>query len=147
MLQYFDNTYVNGRLNNVRGTRRHGFLRLQHRKPLFPPKVWNVNSATLKGKEKTNNATEGWNNRFSNLIGKNHPDIWTLIIKMRQEVAADKTKMEQMTAGKMATKTKRTQYHMLKRRLKTLCEQYKNSNSPNKIEVLLNGISNNIGFN
>lgn len=92
-------------MDDVRGTRRHGVLRLQHRKPLFPPKVWNVNSATLKGKEKTNNATEGWNNRFSNLIGKNHPDIWTLIIKMRQEVAADKTKMEQMMAGKMAGKT------------------------------------------
>lgn len=145
LLQYFDYTYVNGPVT-ARNTTRHGALRLRRRKPLFPPKVWNINSATLKGKDKTNNSTEGWNNRFSHLVGNNHPDIWTLIVKMRQEIAADQTKLEQLMTGKVAKKTKLSKYENLNNRLKTLCEQYKNSTSSTKIAVLLNGISSNIRF-
>lgn len=148
LLNYFDNTYVNGLASvvSIRNTERGNFIRLRRLKPLFPPKLRNVCSATLKGKDRTNNATERWNNRFFHLIGNDHPDVWTLIIKMRQEVASDQIKLEQLLAGKVEKKRKCTQYEMLSRRLKNLCKQYKNSTSSNKIAVFLNGISFNIRF-
>ncbi|KAF0748278.1 MULE domain-containing protein, partial [Aphis craccivora] len=35
--------------------------------PIFSPSSWNVHNATLEGGHRTNNMTEGWNNRFSKL--------------------------------------------------------------------------------
>lgn len=42
---------------------------------LFPPSVWNVHNVTLNDGESTNNQTQGWNHRFSKLIGQYHPTI------------------------------------------------------------------------
>jgi len=37
--------------------------------------MWNVYQTTLDNGHRTNNETEGWNHRFSKLVGHNHPSI------------------------------------------------------------------------
>ncbi|KAF0706114.1 MULE domain-containing protein [Aphis craccivora] len=78
--------------------------------PIFPPSTWNVHETTLNNKDRTNNRTEGWNHRFSKLVGHNHPTIWTLIYKIRLEVASDETKLAQNNIGGCEPKKKKTHY-------------------------------------
>lgn len=85
LLFYFDFYYVNSTYRRV-GTASS--LRLRRMRPIFPPPTWNVHELTLKSGHRTNNNTEGWNNRFSKLCGPKHPTIWNLIKKMKMEVAA-----------------------------------------------------------
>jgi len=56
---------------------------------MYPPAVWNVNESTLNDCKRTNNIVEGWNNRFSKLVGQKHPTIWKLIRKIKNEINAD----------------------------------------------------------
>jgi len=86
LLFYFDFYYVNGTYRRI-GTASS--LRLLKIPPIFPPSTWNVHELTLKSGHRTNNNTEGWNNRFSKLCAHKHPTIWNLIKKRKMEVAAD----------------------------------------------------------
>ncbi|XP_065323667.1 uncharacterized protein LOC135930806 [Gordionus sp. m RMFG-2023] len=92
--------------------------------PRFPPETWNVNQSTLSDEERTNNQCEGWNHRFSNLVGNKHPSIWVLIKKMKCEVAADETKLERWRVGSWTSKSK-SQSSNNQIQLKKLCEEYR----------------------
>ncbi|XP_065323683.1 uncharacterized protein LOC135930822 [Gordionus sp. m RMFG-2023] len=96
ILDYFNKNYVNG----------------------------NLEQSTLSDEERTNNQCEGWNHRFSNLVGNKHPSIWVLIKKMKCEVAADETKLERWRVGSWTYKTK-SQSSNNQIRLKKLCEEYR----------------------
>ena len=43
--------------------------------PRYPPALWNVHQATLDDEPRTNNQCTGWNNRFTHLIGYQHPSV------------------------------------------------------------------------
>ncbi|CAK9296060.1 unnamed protein product [Gordionus sp. m RMFG-2023] len=69
ILEYFDKNYINRVSRNSQyQTRRTG--------PRFTSETWNVNESTLSDEERTNNQCEGWNHRFSNLVGNKHQSIW-----------------------------------------------------------------------
>ena len=57
-VKYFDTTYV--RL--AKGRRKAV-------SPRYPPRLWNHYDATIEGNARTNNASEGWHNRFKLLVG------------------------------------------------------------------------------
>ena len=38
--------------------------------PAFPPPKWNMHQVTLDDQPRTNNISEGWNNKFSSLVGE-----------------------------------------------------------------------------
>ncbi|KAF0697291.1 Uncharacterized protein FWK35_00035520, partial [Aphis craccivora] len=78
LLNYFDETYVNGKYGQVKN--ENNKIVLKNCPPTFPPNLWNVNESTLNDEERTNNSTEGWNLRFSKLVGQTHPKIWTIIV-------------------------------------------------------------------
>ena len=76
LLDYFDNTYVRGVMNQQlrpanRAARRNA--------PMFPPAVWNVHTATLNDDPRTNNVCESWNNAFFHIVGHNHPSMWNCV--------------------------------------------------------------------
>ena len=56
---YFETTYVRG--IRARGRRRAV-------RPRYEPKLWNMHAAVLQGKARTNNASEGWHNRFQTQV-------------------------------------------------------------------------------
>ncbi|KAF0714156.1 Uncharacterized protein FWK35_00032676 [Aphis craccivora] len=68
-------------------------MRLRRLQPMFPPNTWDVHDTTLHGSHRTNNPTEGWNNRFPHLVGQKHPTIWKLIRKIKNIVDADLVKL------------------------------------------------------
>ena len=76
---------------------------------------------TLADSDRTNNQTEGWNNRFSRLVGHKHPSIWVLITKIRLEIASEETKLAQQTLGLLSDKRNLPQYEKSQKILKNLC--------------------------
>lgn len=75
-IDYFKKNYVIG----VPGAGRRRAV-----PPRYPPNLWNVYNATLEGKAATNNASEGWHNRFAGMLDKSHPDIYNLLEALKKE--------------------------------------------------------------
>ena len=123
ILEYFDNTYVTGTFRRINST-QDNCIRLRNCPPLFPPHVWNVHNITLNDGDRTNNETEGWNHRFSKIVGHCHPSIWVLITKIRLEVANDETKLAQNAFGTLPRKKKSKIYAELQNKLKNICNEY-----------------------
>ncbi|KAK4883085.1 hypothetical protein RN001_006404 [Aquatica leii] len=143
LITYFDGTYVSGTYRRI-GNEQNGPLRMRNIAPMFPPPLWNVHDSTLEDGDRTNNQTEGWNNRFSNLVEENHPSVWKIIEKICLEVAADSTKVEQRNLGVQQKKKKRNVFELMQTRLKNLCQQYVDGEK--NIEEFLSAISHNIRF-
>lgn len=121
LLQYFDENYVGGTFRKVKKTNN---LILRRTPPLFVPESWNVNLTTLsKNPHRTNNACEGWNNRFSHLVGIKHPSIWKLLTKMCQEVGTDKARMALAEVGEINRK-KTKAGKKIEVRLNILCQRF-----------------------
>ena len=82
LLDYFDSTYISGRLRQQNPAQNRAVrLVLRRSPPMFPPAIWNVHDA------RTNNMCEGWNNKFFNLVGHAHPSIWRVIEWCQKEEA------------------------------------------------------------
>jgi hypothetical protein len=74
LLDYFDSTYISGRLIQHNPAQNQAVrLVLRRSPPMFPPVIWNVHDATVNGDASTSNMCEGWNNKFFNLVGYAHP--------------------------------------------------------------------------
>ena len=91
LVDYFDQTYVTGTLHRA-GVPRDvvdaaAIVRMRRIPPRYPPALWNVHKATLDAEPRTNNQGEGWNNRFTHLIGYQHPSVWTMIDALKKEDA------------------------------------------------------------
>ncbi|KAK4885203.1 hypothetical protein RN001_001474 [Aquatica leii] len=129
-VDYFDATYVSGTYRRV-GNNNDNNVRLRNIPPSFPPETWNVYEETVTDGERTNNHTEGWNYRFSHL-------------KMRQELAVDKTKLQQQDLGRLPKKRKRLAYVIVQTRLKNLCREF--SEGERDLKNFLNAVSHNIRF-
>jgi hypothetical protein len=90
LVDYFDRTYVSGRLRQ-RPQQQHEDqenvppIRIRRTPPAFPPQKWNMHQVTLDDQPHTNNISEGWNNKFSSLVGEQHPSVWKLIETLQQE--------------------------------------------------------------
>ena len=75
LVEYFDSTYVSGRIRKRPAARGFAGIRMRKSAPAFPPAVWNVHQTTLDNEHRTNNICEGWNNAFAHLVGHDHPSI------------------------------------------------------------------------
>lgn len=73
VLDYFESAYV--------GELRRG-RRLQ---PTFPHELWSMHVRVEQNLPRTNNALEGWHNRFSSSIQHPHPHIWKFIGKLKED--------------------------------------------------------------
>ena len=97
-------------------------VNLQRVPPCFPPELWNVHEATVSGAPLTNNQCDGWNNRFSHLVGYKHPSIWMLVEAIQMENQKVMTLIAQDLIGQPPRKRIRPQYVSLQTRLLTLCQ-------------------------
>jgi len=127
LVYYFDKTYVNESYNHI-GVPGDTNLRFRNCPPLFLPEQWNTHNLMLADSDRTNNQTEGWNNRFSRLVGLKHPSIWVLITKIRLEIALEETKLAQQTLGLLSDRRKLPQYEENQKILKNFCLEIKEEN-------------------
>lgn len=91
VIDYLKEYYVIGRPG--RGRRRAV-------PPRYEPALWNQYDAALTGDHKTNNISEGWHNRFNLIVGKAHPDLYSLINHFKKEQAVTESLVSEMNAGK-----------------------------------------------
>lgn len=99
LVDYFENTWIGAirsRSNPVR-------------KPVhFGIPVWNFcYDACLNNLPKTNNSIEGWNYKFSRLLGANHPTVWKFIVRLKQEQGNIEFNLAQYIAGSVPAPSKR----------------------------------------
>ena len=115
LVDYFDETYVNGRIVNQR--------RLP---PQFPPELWSVHDETLNNYPRTNNYAEGWNLKYKLTVGQANPTFWKSVgtIQLHNEEVA--TKIVQTGIGAPPKKKKQRKYARQQVRLRTLCVNYNN---------------------
>ena len=137
LLRYFDETYVTGTFvpplpaPNARNI-----------PPLFLPATWNVHFATLNGDARTNNAREGWNNRFMVNVGYTHPSTNKVIEAFKKDELEVRTVLECHDLGaNLKTRTKRVYVNMHKR-LHNLCEDF--NNGQRDINNFLRAVGRNI---
>lgn len=115
LVDYFDKTYVNG----VPGAGQRRRV-----PPLFEPELWNVYKATLEDLAATNNASEGWHNRFATILNRKHPDLYSLLDALKMEQADTEIAITELRMGrkvKAAQKKKWADYHA---RVRTCVENY-----------------------
>ena len=139
LLTYFDNTYVSG----IYRARQNGNnIRVRRIPPRFPPATWNVHERTLANEPRTNNLCEGWNSRFSSMVGFTHPSIWKAIKSIQVETNEASTNILQSNIGNPPRKHTKRMYIQQQQRLRQLCLDYWNAevDLPN----FLRGIGHNI---
>lgn len=97
-------------------------LHLRKTHPIFPSSKWNFHKITLKGGHRTNNNSEGWNNRFSKFCAHKHPTIWNLIKKKNENGSrcGHQAKFILTTVGDY-TVTSLGQQKLIKNRIKNVC--------------------------
>ena len=76
---------------------------------MFAHVLWNVYLATADGTSRTNNAIEGWHQRFIVLVAAHHPTIWKFIETIKSEQSHTDHKLNQNEAG-AAVQNKRRKY-------------------------------------
>lgn len=67
MVEYFSEYYVNGKAIALLVANQ---IVIRFRQPSFPPTMWNVRTPTLEGMDRTNNRSEGNNNRLNSDAGR-----------------------------------------------------------------------------
>lgn len=141
LLDYFDSTYVSGQL---RPRRQQDELRLAFRRtpPMFQPARWNQHDVTLANQPRTNNICEGFNNKFMQLVGQDHPTIWKLIEVLQAECARVSTVMLQDDRGIRPKKRTKKVYTELQNRLHNLCQDI--ASGRKTIPQFLRGVSHNL---
>ena len=122
LMQYLNEVYVTGTYRSVRAP--SGIIRLRRVPPMFPPAKWNVHEATLNNDARTNNICEGWNNKFSSLIGHKHPSVWTTIQGFQQDCSAVEVVIHQDAIGQPPAKRQRKKHVDVQKRLRNLCLDY-----------------------
>jgi hypothetical protein len=121
LVDYFDRTYVSGRLRQRpqhENQENVPPIRIRRTPPAFPPQKWNMHQVTLDDQPRTNNISEGWNNKFSSLVGEQHPSVWKLIETLQQECERVTTILLQNERGIRPTnRCKKKVYTELQKRL------------------------------
>ena len=141
LLDYFEDTYVRGALNQqLRANNRP--VRRDH--PMFPPSLWNVHTATLNDDPRTNNVCESWNNSFFHIIGHNHPSMWSCIRGLQKQHADDEKVILQDFLGQQPRQRAKPALVQMQVRLRNLCIDY--NLGLRNVGDFLRGVSHNIRF-
>ena len=113
LLDHIEDYYVMGRR---RGRGRQA--------PRFSIDSWNVYERTCQGQARTNNNCEAWNRRWKALVGKSHPNIYSMLEKMQKEMQYSDAQRELIELGN-APPRKKAKYAQNDERLKNLADTYR----------------------
>ncbi|XP_076055366.1 uncharacterized protein LOC143033764 [Oratosquilla oratoria] len=147
LVEYFDSTYVSGQLRHQRRVtptpgRVIQPVRLRRTPPMFLPERWNQHHATLNNEPRTNNICEGWNNKFSSLVGHSNPTIWKLIECLQAEASNVDSVLLQDERGIRPVKRRKKCYAELQTRLCNLVGDLKAGKKT--LPEFLRGVSYNL---
>lgn len=127
LVDYFDSTYVSGSFRRVQPVNPNAHhddpprVRFRRLPPMFPPSLWNVHDITMNDQARTNNLSEAWNIGFQQLVGHQHPSIWTAIDYLRKDQAMVQTLIVQDARGEPPAKRVKRATKDFQTRVKNLC--------------------------
>ena len=87
------------------------------------PAVWNHYKSANK-LQKTNNASEGWHDRFHLVVGKHHPDLYSCIVEFQIEQAFTETCLSDLALGKRIKGARKQQWVTLQERIQDIVTDY-----------------------
>lgn len=98
-MSYVEATFIQ-RIKYRRLSGRDGIIRLrrQIRPARFPPSKWNMYHRTVNRRDRTNNAVESRHRQMAKMMGP-HPGLHSFADKLRRQELANRTRIEQLTAG------------------------------------------------
>ncbi|CAB0041612.1 unnamed protein product [Trichogramma brassicae] len=108
-------TYVHGK--KARGRAKAVAVR-------YAPVLWNHYQAVLDGTERTNNASEGWHNRFQMIVGKKHPSLYTFLAELQHEQGDTQTLLRQIQLGQAVRKKPDGHFVAVKDRIMNIVMRY-----------------------
>ena len=91
---------------------------------IYPPSLWNINSAVEYDEPPTNNASEGGNNAINAAFSSTHPSIWVFIETLSKFHSETELKYLQMAAGGQPTERPKKQWRVREEKLKRLVANY-----------------------
>lgn len=134
-MDYFDSTYVRGRPR--RGRRRAVA-------PRYEIRLWNQYQAALDQSHRTNNASEGWHNRFRIVIGKHHPDLYAALTEFQKEQAYTEVCIAELSLGKRVKTAPKQKWVELHTRIQAIVRKYEEYKARGDLEDYLRTIGHNI---
>lgn len=114
VMKYFEETYI--------GIKAQG--RRAAKPPTYPVELWNQREAALAGEHKTNNVSEGWHNRFRLLVGKNHPDLFSLLQEIQKEQADTEIAVTEMYLGRKVRVAPKKKWVDFQNRIQNITNDY-----------------------
>jgi len=75
------------------------FVEDEYTSPMFPYTFWSVYQRVLEYIPSTNNAVEGWNNRFTQTSGTRHPRFLVFVDQLKNEPQKTGDDIEISTSG------------------------------------------------
>lgn len=115
VLDYFGENYVLGR--PARGSRRAI-------PPRYPVGLWNQHESYVNGSHRTNNVSEGWHNRFAILVGKHHPDLYSLLTEIQKKQADTEVAIAEISIGRAVKAAPKKKWFAFQRRLQGIVGIY-----------------------
>lgn len=129
-------------VNYITGKPKRG--RIAAVPPRYPMHLWNQYEATLQGTHKTNNISEGWHNRFRLLVGKNHPDLYSLLLEFKKEQSDTESIIADLNLGKNVKAAPKKKWITIQNRLRTVASSYLTYKRDREILHYLKAIGSNI---
>lgn len=88
-----------------------------------PIEMWNIH----QHRHRTNNAVESWNSKLNSIIGKQHPNVFLLVQKLKEEAELVSWQIKSKELGLAGQKRKRT-YVKQDERIERIMAEYDKSN-------------------
>lgn len=115
VFDFFKKNYITG--TPARGTRRATA-------PRYSPPLWNQYATALVKSHRTNNVSEGWHNRFSQVVGKHHPDLYSLLSEFQTEQGYTEICVQELALGKKVRYAPSKKWQDLQIRLESIAAEY-----------------------
>jgi hypothetical protein len=85
--------------------------------------MWNIH----QHRHRTDNAVEGWNSKLNSIIGKQHPNVFLLVQKLKEEAELVSWQIKSKELGLAGQKRKKT-YVKQDERIERIMAEYDKSN-------------------
>ena len=108
--------------------------------PLFDLALWNMYDQMIGDLLRTNNAVEGWYQRFQANVGAYHPNFWKFIDILKREQSLNHVNISQARAGHQP-EPQRRRYQDSNRRIKNIVQDYHNRDRLQYLRGLAHNIS------
>jgi len=131
---YFDETYVRGR----KGRGRRATV-----PPRFSPILWNCYDATLQNLGRTNNASEGWHNKFQGVVGKHHASLYTTLAEFKKEQDDIETILAQVDLGQSVKAAPKKKWLIAQRRIRNIVATYETYKEEDRVLEYLRTLGHN----